>query len=321
MLKLHVTNSGGRNTTVSVKAPRPPTPHRLALSDGPVSFQRFLAAGEHGLDDALTEALGAEYGEALRDGDPEVDFEVVGRSVGPTDQVFLSSQGEVLYASPRIVEIIFDPDGSERERREPEEVAPTVDSELPARWTGRKIPQRDAVRRFAFRRTLQLMHVDGLTYDYLFGMAKELSDEGVMVRLGGGTSGKEPLILQHNGSPYQGFLEGRVQGDRYQLLLRLTNMELKRRRDAGLVDGPYSWWRARQKERALHSGWRIDYVLGNALAAAALRGSHTVAQAGQGISDHAPVSVDLELSAPVEGVVRPPYYDRNGVQVPHPDDA
>ena len=38
-----------------------------------------------------------------------------------------------------------------------------------------------AVRRFAFRRTLQVNHVDGLTYDYLFGMAKTLADTGELV--------------------------------------------------------------------------------------------------------------------------------------------
>lgn len=141
--------------------------------------------------------------------------------------MFLSSEGDVLYASPRILEVITDAHGSERERREPEDIPPTVDKELPARWTGRKIPIGDAVRSFAFRRTLQLTHLDGLTFDYLHAMATELSSEGVMVRLGGGTTGKKPLILQHNGSPYQGFLEGRVDGERYKLLLHLTNMELK----------------------------------------------------------------------------------------------
>jgi hypothetical protein len=42
-----------------------------------------------------------------------------------------------------------------------------------------------------------------------------------------GESGKDPLIMQLNGSPYRGFLEGRVEGDKYILLLHLSNMELK----------------------------------------------------------------------------------------------
>ncbi len=49
-----------------------------------------------------------------------------------------------------------------------------------------------------------------------------------MVLLGGGAQGKEPLIFQMNGTPYRAFLEGRIDGARYQLLLHLSNMELKR---------------------------------------------------------------------------------------------
>lgn len=92
------------------------------------------------------------------------------------------------------------------------------------------------------------------------------------------------------------------------------------RQHVGSVDGPYSWWRARQKERALHSGWRIDYLLGNERAASTVRAAHTLTEAGQGISDHAPVSVDLELSAADDGECRPAYYDRKGMQVPHPSE-
>ncbi len=92
------------------------------------------------------------------------------------------------------------------------------------------------------------------------------------------------------------------------------------RKYVGDVDGPYSWWRARQKVRAVHSGWRIDYLLGNAKAAAALRGAHTLTEAGQGISDHAPVSVDLDLAAAkAPPKPRAVYYDSNGYPVANPD--
>ena len=59
-------------------------------------------------------------------------------------------------------------------------------------------------------------------------MAKELHDESVMVLIGAGKTGKDPLIFQANGMPYRGFLEGRVDGKKYQLLLHLSNMELKK---------------------------------------------------------------------------------------------
>jgi len=48
-----------------------------------------------------------------------------------------------------------------------------------------------------------------------------------LMLLGGG-SGKDPLIFQTNGTPYRGFLDGRIKNKQYQLILRLSNMELKK---------------------------------------------------------------------------------------------
>ena len=72
------------------------------------------------------------------------------------------------------------------------------------------MPKASVAVNFAFKRTIQVRHVDGLTYDYLYEMAKELHDESVMDLNGAGQSGKDPLIFQANGMPYRGFLEGRV---------------------------------------------------------------------------------------------------------------
>ena len=41
-------------------------------------------------------------------------------------------------------------------------------------------------------------------------------------------SGKDPIVLQLNGTAYRGFLEGRVNGETFILLLHLSNMELKK---------------------------------------------------------------------------------------------
>jgi hypothetical protein len=46
--------------------------------------------------------------------------------------------------------------------------------------------------------------------------------------VGAGKGGKDPLVFRRGSVPYRGFLEGRVQGDRYTLLLHLSNAERKR---------------------------------------------------------------------------------------------
>jgi hypothetical protein len=84
----------------------------------------------------------------------------------------------------------------------------------------------DAVRRFVFTRNYQIRHIDGLTFDFLFAMAKELDKLDSLVLLGAGVQGKEPLLLERNGLPYRAFLEGRVSGDKYLLLLHLSHLEL-----------------------------------------------------------------------------------------------
>ena len=228
MPKLHLTNEEGRNTTVQFTAVKALPSPRLGLPDEAVEFCRYLSAvgeGDHG---ALVARYGEDYAQALIEGDPEVDVEQVGRRIGATDVVYLDGAGEVLHAAPEVIEMIFDAAGAELERRPPKDVPANVNELEPVHWTSMKMKRAVVVRRFAFRRSLQLRHVDGLTYDYLYAMAKELDGEDEMVLIGAGQKGKEPLIFQHNGSPYRGFLEGRVDGERYQLLLHLSNLELKR---------------------------------------------------------------------------------------------
>jgi hypothetical protein len=56
-----------------------------------------------------------------------------------------------------------------------------------------------------------------------------------MVLVGGGKKGNEPIVLSLGGTPYRGFLEGRIEGDKYCLILHLSNMELKDIQAGGLT--------------------------------------------------------------------------------------
>ncbi|MEQ8843331.1 MAG: exodeoxyribonuclease III [Phycisphaerales bacterium] len=64
----------------------------------------------------------------------------------------------------------------------------------------------------------------------------------------------------------------------------------------GDVDGPYSWWSNRGQARALDRGWRIDYLLANPAARKVMKDCWIDREAADGISDHAPVVADLDLS-------------------------
>lgn len=228
MRQIHIANAAGRDATVTYATPPKPPMPKPGLVGQEIEFRRYLVATPDTMHETLQESLEEDYFQQIIDGDPEIDLEKVGRRFSPVARVYLSSNGDVMHAVPTMVEVIYNPDGSERERRDPQDVPGNVNADLPVTWTGKKMSKRDAVRRFAFTRTVSLAHTDGLSFDFLQGMAKELADSDQMVLIGAGKGGKQPLVLQENGSPYRAFLEGRVDGDKFALLLHLSHMELKR---------------------------------------------------------------------------------------------
>ena len=161
------------------------------------------------------------------DQDPDVDLELVGRPVERTSTVYLDSDQQLLRMAPDLIELILDPFGEEKERRAPQDRLANVSEEWPLRFTRTRLGRLQAIRRFVFSRTLQLWHTDGLTYEFLKGIAEDLHASDEMVLIAGGEKAKDPLIFQLNGLPWRAFLEGRVNDSGYCLLLRLSNLELK----------------------------------------------------------------------------------------------
>ena len=227
-MKIHISNGSNRDATIV--ATSLPAKEKVIPSKGghPVTFQRYVAAGEGKTHDSLVKTLGDVYSQALVDGDPEIDLEMVGRTIDGTNSVLLDKEGQPLFCAPEIFEIVYGPDGKEVERRTPVDVAPNVNEDAPVKWTGKLIPRSELIRKYGIKRTMQLRHIDGVTYDFLFAIAKELDEKDSVMLLGAGDGGKGPLVLQSNGSPYRGFLDGRIQGENFLLLLHLSAMELKK---------------------------------------------------------------------------------------------
>ena len=227
MRKINLMNEAARNAQVVIESVRKQDGPTQGLPGKKLAFKRYVATTENGLHSKLAQQHGDALAKALIEGDPEIDKEVVGRDVGDTQTVFLSGSGEVLHASPSLVEVIFGADGKERERKPAESVPANTNEESPVRWTKMRLKRSEVVTKFAFCRTIQIKHVDGLSFDFLHAMAKELADKDEVARLGAGPKGRDPLIFQENGARYQAFLEGRVDGPRYKLLLHLSNLELR----------------------------------------------------------------------------------------------
>jgi hypothetical protein len=227
-MRIHLSNASARNATVVAVGVKSVDATIPAKDGVPVSFKRYIAAGEGTLHSDLVKKLGENYSKSLIESDPEVDLETVGRSIEGTTSVLLDKSGNPVYCAPEVFEIIYGVDGNEVERRTPVDVAPNINEDLPIKWTGRLISRADLVRKFSIKRTMQIKHADGVTFDFLYAIAKELEEKDSVMLLASGFDGKSPLVFQTNGTPYRGFLEGRIEGDGFLLLLHLSNMELKR---------------------------------------------------------------------------------------------
>ena len=228
MRKIYLSNDSKRDAEVAYGTSfhRPSPVYKTA--DGKRGQSERLVKATMGTTD---EVLLAQYGEGLADaliaGDPEVDMERFGLKVEGVKKVFITPGQKVAYGVT-LNEHVYLPDGTEKEVRPEQTTTANIATDgIPIRWTGKLIPREKAMRMFMFKKSYQIQHVNGLTYDFLFDMAKKLAEADSMMLVGGGQKGTDPLVMANGGTPYRAFLEGRVDGDKYALILRLTNMELK----------------------------------------------------------------------------------------------
>jgi len=231
MPNLNVSDSRNRDAVVKAESMRRETVVRQVDAQGENAYTRKVlkATIEQDYDRLLAAAGGKEdaLAEMLVKSDPEIDFEKCGLFLWDVSRVFVTQDEEVVYRIEQ-TEIVRNPDGSEKERRPRDRGESNTDADVPLKWTGRKVSKADAFKRFVFGTKLQIVHVNGLTFDFLYDMAKELADEKCLMLVGGGEKGNEPLVFRRGSLPYRGFLEGRIDGDRYMLILHLSNLELKK---------------------------------------------------------------------------------------------
>ena len=159
--------------------------------------------------------------------DIECDIETTGMLIENTNKIYVNIDNEIVF-NVHLLEIQKDAVGKEISRQPfvKKDANIAIDT-LPLTWSGKFIPKAMAVKKFVFARHYQIKHTNGLTYDFLYDMAKELSTKNAMMFVGAGAKGNEPIRVTAGGTPYRGFLEGRVNGDTYMLILHLTNLELK----------------------------------------------------------------------------------------------
>lgn len=228
-MAINISNPKGRDAVVAFEAVMPKREVMFVDAKGkPVTTQKLLKTDiNHDLGALLKKrkTLSA-IGKALVNDDPEINIEEFGMYLTDTSKVYVSKKGIIHLVDE--YEVVTNPNGSLRERRPRQKEPQNINSDIPLRWTGKFIKKDEAAHRFVFTHKRQLIHVNGLTFDFLYDMAKELQTRNSLLLVRGGEKGDKPIIMQRGGRPYNAFLEGRIKGDSYLLVLQLSNMELKR---------------------------------------------------------------------------------------------
>ena len=228
--KIHISNEKSRNTLINFKGIIPASNAFKVDENNDKVFNRKVIKGiaENSID-GLIDKYGDDLekiAEAIIAEDPEINYEITGRFLGPSPKVYVNEDLKVVYRVNK-KEKVFDPSGILKEERELRQMDSNITNEEPLRWSGKYFPIAKSYNKFVFIRTYQLFHDSGLTYDFLFDMAKQLEEKKSFLLLGSGSKGLGPVIFQENGQSFRVFLEGRTKGDDYMLLMHLSNLELK----------------------------------------------------------------------------------------------
>lgn len=229
MRKINISNEKGRNAEIGF-TPFTQTKQTAYVDqeNQSVSSKKIIKATVNSSYDAISDANDGDQAkivEALINNDPEVDIELVGKFIGKTSRVFIDEHSNLVYSIKK-TEKVFNNKGELTEERTPRHLPANIISDIPIKWSGKLFKKKEVFNKFVFIRKYQLQHDSGLTYDFLFDMAKKLHDADSLMLMGSG-NGTGPLVFQDGGKPFRAFMEGRIKDNQYLLILHISNLELK----------------------------------------------------------------------------------------------
>lgn len=222
-------NPEGRSAAVLLEPAKTPKPPALGLPGASALFERRIAATSATALQKLQKRFGDGLGAAIAAGDPEAEIEIAGRICGELSTVYLDPKTlDPLGYEPFKAEIALAPDGSEISRAPAADRPANIrDEAYPLRIRAKApIAPAEAVRKYRFRRALQIRHLDGAGYEFLAAIARALNPE-LLYFVGAGPGGRDPLLLTANGKPHNAFLLAKFRDESHMMLLFLTDMELR----------------------------------------------------------------------------------------------
>ena len=204
----------------------------LALENGdkPINKRVIKSTQENSITSLLktnepTEDDLNNFSESIISQDLEIDFELFGKFIGKTDRIFTDINLNPVY-NVSISEQILNPKGELIEEKGYLPNKSNINGDNIVRWTGKYIPKKKLYNKIVLSSKYQLKHINGLTFDFLYNISKDLHDKQSFMMIGGGKV-NEPITINDGGKPYRAFLEGKILKDSYCLIMHLSNQEYK----------------------------------------------------------------------------------------------
>lgn len=226
--KIHISDGRKRNAEINFKGftAKKSVKHVDSNNEEIITKKYIKATAEQSYSNLFEDYEDPnDLAQAMVKGDPEINLEMAGRFIQQTSRVFVNNKNEIVFNINKN-EVVYNPQGEVVEEREPKILLSNILGENPLKWSGKYFKKEEVYNKFVFVRKYQLKHTNGLTFDMLYEMAKDLADKKSLMLIGSG-KGTGPIVFQDGGKPFRAFLEGRVNGDNYLLILHLSNMELK----------------------------------------------------------------------------------------------
>lgn len=227
---IHIANAKKRDAEVAIEQQVCRSAVKTVLPSGEDKTTVKLLKNTIGYSyDILLEKFDGKQSElekALIISDPEIDREAIGRILRHTHKLYIDQDNHIAYRL-NLYRVVYNPKGEEIARHDINKLPANINADLPIRWTGKRFDKSVIIRKFVFTRKYQIRHINGVTFDFLYQMAKDLQDSNSLVLVGAGKKGTDPILVTRGGQPYRGFLEGRADQNRYALILHLSDIELK----------------------------------------------------------------------------------------------
>jgi len=200
---------------------------RRTPSGDEVIRQRYLVFDVNNRNETLSEE--ENIIQKLKESDDDIDVELAGKYINLTTRIVVNDNFTPVYNYMKY-EVLLRPDGTLKER--PHQLTlGNVNQSVPVRITNELIDPKECLMKYFFRKSYFITHTNGLTFKFLYDIAKKLSESGKFARLDAfhpETKKLQPLVLYDNGRKFpRAYIEGKTKGNSYCLILHLSDQELK----------------------------------------------------------------------------------------------